>query len=51
VRRDRGGEKWGLASPFNVKATNKGDRGGAHGGGAAWVARGGQEEQVAQGGR
>jgi hypothetical protein len=41
ARRDRGGAKWGLASPFDVKAMDKGDRGGA---------RGGREEQVARGG-
>jgi hypothetical protein len=40
--------KWGLASPFDVKATDKGDRGGTRGGGAAWAARGGREEQVAR---
>jgi hypothetical protein len=41
--------KWGLASPFDVKATDKGDRVGARGGGAAWAARGGREEHVARG--
>jgi hypothetical protein len=40
--------KWGLASPFDIKATDKGDRGGARGGSAAWAARGGREEQVAR---
>jgi hypothetical protein len=30
-------------------ATDKGDRGGACGGGAAWTTCGGREEQVAQG--
>jgi hypothetical protein len=37
-----------LASPFDIKATDKGDRGGARGGGAAWAARGGREDQVAR---
>jgi hypothetical protein len=40
TRQSRGGVKWGLAAPFDVKATDKGDRGGGHGGGAAWAAHG-----------
>jgi hypothetical protein len=50
TRQSRGGMKWGLASPFDVKATDKGDRVGTRGGGAAWAARGGREEQMARGG-
>jgi hypothetical protein len=49
ARRDRGRAKWGLVSPFNVKATNKGDKGDGRGGGVAWATRGGREEHVARG--